>query len=112
MMPAASPMATLGCLPIEACPRFPKGRVACPRENRSEARFSLGTVPSKWHANVANYSRARYHDVYRGIDLVYHGDQKQLEYDFNGPSIMTGVPPHPAVAVDAGLLFAGRQHGP
>jgi hypothetical protein len=43
--------------------------------------YLIGNDPSKWHTNIANYAKARYRGVYRGVDLVYHGDQKQLEYD-------------------------------
>ena len=37
---------------------------------------------SQWHTGIANYSRVRYHSVYPGIDVVYYGNQNQLEYDF------------------------------
>jgi hypothetical protein len=36
----------------------------------------------QWHTGIANYSRVRYHSVYPGIDVVYYGNQNQLEYDF------------------------------
>jgi len=42
----------------------------------------IGNDPSKWHTNIANYTDVAYKNAYRGIDLVYHGDQRQLEYDF------------------------------
>ena len=42
----------------------------------------VGNDPSKWHTNIANYAEVAYKGVYRGINLVYHGDQQQLEYDF------------------------------
>jgi hypothetical protein len=42
----------------------------------------IGNDPSKWHTNIANYTDVAYENAYRGIDLVYHGDQQQLEYDF------------------------------
>ena len=32
---------------------------------------------------MANYSRVAENGVYPGIDLVYHGNQGQLEYDFD-----------------------------
>ncbi|HKE21681.1 MAG TPA: SBBP repeat-containing protein [Bryobacteraceae bacterium] len=35
-----------------------------------------------WHTGVANYSRVRYSAVYPGIDMVYYGNGRQLEYDF------------------------------
>ena len=37
---------------------------------------------SQWHTGVANYARVRYQSVYPGIDVVYYGNQNQLEYDF------------------------------
>ena len=42
----------------------------------------VGNDHSKWHTNIANYADVAYQGVYRGINLVYHGDQQQLEYDF------------------------------
>ncbi len=42
----------------------------------------VGNKPSKWHTHIANYADVAYRGVYRGIDMVYHGDQQQLEYDF------------------------------
>jgi hypothetical protein len=41
-----------------------------------------GSDPSQWHTNIANYSAVEYQGVYNGIDLLYHGNQGQLEYDF------------------------------
>jgi len=37
---------------------------------------------SQWHTGIANYARVRYQSVYPGIDVVYYGNQNQLEYDF------------------------------
>ena len=36
----------------------------------------------QWHTGIANYARVRYQSVYPGIDVVYYGNQNQLEYDF------------------------------
>ena len=44
--------------------------------------YLIGNDPSKWHTDVPNYGKVDYQGVYRGIDLVYHGNQQQLEYDF------------------------------
>jgi hypothetical protein len=44
--------------------------------------YLIGNDPAKWRKNVPNYARVQYKDVYSGIDLVYHGSQQQLEYDF------------------------------
>jgi hypothetical protein len=37
---------------------------------------------SQWLTGVANYQRVQYASAYPGIDLVYYGNQRQLEYDF------------------------------
>lgn len=44
--------------------------------------FLHGNEPNRWHRNVPNYARVQYPDVYPGVDLVYYGNQRQLEYDF------------------------------
>ena len=47
-----------------------------------KSNYFIGNDPSKWRTNVPMFSQVRYGDVYPGIDLVYHGNQRQLEYDF------------------------------
>ena len=44
--------------------------------------YLIGSDPSKWHTDISNYGKVDYQSIYKGIDLVYHGDQNQLEYDF------------------------------
>ena len=44
--------------------------------------YYMGNDRSKWLKDVPNYSKVRFQDVYSGIDMVYHSDQQQLEYDF------------------------------
>ena len=44
--------------------------------------YFVGNDRSKWHTNIANFARAGYQNVYPGINLAYHGDPRQLEYDF------------------------------
>jgi hypothetical protein len=44
--------------------------------------YFTGPDPAKWRSNIPTYSRVRYAEVYPGIDMVYYGDQRQLEYDF------------------------------
>ncbi len=47
-----------------------------------KSNYFIGNDPAKWRTNVPTYSKIRYRDVYPGIDVVYHGNQQQLEYDF------------------------------
>ncbi|PYM24538.1 MAG: hypothetical protein DMD78_08645 [Candidatus Rokuibacteriota bacterium] len=37
---------------------------------------------STWRRDVPTYRRVVYREVYPGIDLVFHGDQQELEFDF------------------------------
>ena len=43
--------------------------------------YFIGNDPSKWHTNIPTYQKVAYTNVYPGIDLVYYGNQGQLEYD-------------------------------
>ena len=43
--------------------------------------YFIGEDPSKWRTNIPTYQRVAYTNVYPGIDLVYYGNQGQLEYD-------------------------------
>jgi len=44
--------------------------------------YLRGRAAKSWKTNISNYERVRYDGVYPGIDLVYYGNQRQLEYDF------------------------------
>ena len=37
---------------------------------------------SKWRHGIPQFARVEYQAVYPGVDLVYYGNQGQLEYDF------------------------------
>ncbi|MCX6378818.1 MAG: SBBP repeat-containing protein, partial [Armatimonadetes bacterium] len=44
--------------------------------------YLRGNDSSKWLHDIPSYGKVRYSNVYKGIDLLYYGTQKQLEYDF------------------------------
>ena len=44
--------------------------------------YFIGKDPRKWKTNVPNYAKVKYSDVYRGVDLLFYGNQNLLEYDF------------------------------
>lgn len=44
--------------------------------------YFIGKDPAKWRRNVPTYAKVKYEGIYSGIDLVYYGNQRQLEYDF------------------------------
>jgi hypothetical protein len=41
-----------------------------------------GNDPARWRTRVPTFARVRYASAYPGIDLVYYGQQRSLEYDF------------------------------
>ncbi len=44
--------------------------------------YFIGRDPHKWQTNVPNYSRAKFENIYPGIDILYHLEQGGLVYDF------------------------------
>ena len=65
----------------------------------STTNYLIGSDPNGWHTSVPNYTRVRYHDLYPGIDLVYHGMRGRPEYDF---VLAPGADP-----AQIGLSFSG-----
>lgn len=47
-----------------------------------QSHYLIGNDPKQWRRGVATYARVRYASVYPGVDLIYYGNQQQLEYDF------------------------------
>src|SRR5262249_9647785 len=91
----------------------------------TKVNYFLGNDPTQWHTNIPTYGRVAYEGVYPGIDLVYYGSDRQLEYDFvvapgaDPGQIQLGFTGVDSVHIDAGgdlLLQAGdvplRQHKP
>ena len=75
--------------------------------------YLIGSDRRQWHVHIPLYAGVRYRRVYPGVDLLYHGSQQQLEYDFvvaphaspkkihlqfEGPSTVT-------LGTDGGLLL-------
>ena len=52
------------------------------QELPGKVNYLIGNDPSKWQTQVPLYSQARTEQVYPGVDLLFHGDERQLEYDF------------------------------
>ena len=47
-----------------------------------KSNYFIGNDLENWHTDVPHYARVHYDDVYPGVDLVFYGNQRQLEYDF------------------------------
>ncbi|MEP7341223.1 MAG: SBBP repeat-containing protein [Acidobacteriota bacterium] len=44
--------------------------------------YFLGNDQRLWHTDMPTYSKVEYKNLYPGIDLLFYGNQRQLEYDF------------------------------
>jgi hypothetical protein len=44
--------------------------------------YFIGNDPSRWHTRIPTYEKVQFENVRPGVNLVYYGNQRQLEYDF------------------------------
>lgn len=57
-------------------------RIAGEEPLQGTMNYFAGNDRSRWRTAIPTYRRVRYDDVWPGIDLVWHGTQNALEYDF------------------------------
>lgn len=60
----------------------PRAVVVGVDELPTRTHYFLGPDPAKWQTDVPSFARVKYHSVYPGVDLVFYGNQRMLEYDF------------------------------
>jgi hypothetical protein len=60
----------------------PKARAEGHKPLLVKSNYFIGNNPKDWRAEIPNYSEVRYGNAYPGVDLIYYGNQRQLEYDF------------------------------
>ncbi|MEK6323655.1 MAG: SBBP repeat-containing protein [Acidobacteriota bacterium] len=60
----------------------PNARIVALDELPGKSNYFIGNDPKKWRINVSTYARIKCQSVYPGVDMVYYGSQRQLEYDF------------------------------
>ncbi len=103
----------------------PSARAVGRDELVTRTNYLIGSDPAGWRTDLANYARVEYDEVYPGIDLVYYGNQGQLEYDFvvapgvDPGAIRIAIRGAQGIALDAGgnlvMHMAGGdlvQHAP
>ena len=60
----------------------PRARARALDPQQGTTNYFIGNDPKKWRRKVPLYSRVQFEDLYPGINLVYHGDQKRVEFDY------------------------------
>ncbi len=76
---AAEPWATVR---LRADGANPRPEVVAEGELPGRSHYLRGNRPAEWRTDVPHHARVRYRDVYPDIDLVYHGREGRLEYDW------------------------------
>jgi len=79
----------------------PSATLAAEDRLPGKSNYLIGNDSSRWRVGVPQFARVRYQRIYPGIDLVFYGNQGQLEYDFQ---IAPGADP-----ATAELEFPGAQ---
>ncbi|MGD0695218.1 MAG: SBBP repeat-containing protein, partial [Terriglobia bacterium] len=79
-LPSPEPNSTVLRLKLLGANSLAKGSGLAELPGKSN--YFIGNDASKWRTNVSSYAKVRYQNVYPGTDLVYYGNQRQLEYDF------------------------------
>ncbi|MBB5343821.1 hypothetical protein HDF10_001796 [Edaphobacter lichenicola] len=44
--------------------------------------YFIGKMPAGWHTDIPQYEQVNVPSVYKDVDLIFHGDESVLEYDF------------------------------
>jgi hypothetical protein len=59
-------------------------RVAIRAERPEQGRvnYLLGNDPTKWHTRLRTYERVVYRNLWLGVDMVFHGENGRLKYEF------------------------------
>jgi Beta-propeller repeat len=66
-----------------------------------KSNYLIGRDSSKWQTGVVHYGRVNYQNVYPGVNLAFHGAQRQTEFDF---VLAAGADPTPIA-----FQFTGSQ---
>jgi hypothetical protein len=80
--PAASLARTTATLRMKLRNANPTAKITGLDELSGKSNYFIGNDPKRWQTNVPTYTKVKYEKIYPGIDLVYYGNQRQLEYDF------------------------------
>jgi hypothetical protein len=99
---------------LDGASASPRVSGASPLPGKSN--YFIGNDSSQWHHDIPQFARVQYQAVYPGVDLVYYGNQGQLEYDFR---VAPGAQPNQialrfqgaSARIDSGSLILSTADG-
>lgn len=95
--PAAGGEATTAAIHMTLVDRDPHAQISANQELPGVTNYFIGDDPSRWQRGLKHYAGVKYRGVYPGVDLAFHGQQGQVEFDFilapqaNASSIRFGI---------------------
>jgi hypothetical protein len=60
----------------------PQSRITAQAPLPGRSHYFLGNDPGRWRKDIRHYAKVKMDSVYPGIDLIFYGTGRQLEYDF------------------------------
>ena len=87
-------------LQLELVNSSPDKQLRGVRELPGKSNYFIGSDPSNWHTNVPQFGAVEYRSAFPGVDLVFYGNQQDLEYDY-----------HLAAFADPGLIQMRVERG-
>ncbi len=78
--------------------------------------YFIGNDRSRWRSGIPQFARVEYKAVYPGVNLIYYGNQGQLEYDFRlapaaDPNQIALTFDGATTRIDAGDLVLSTERG-
>src|SRR5262249_44166528 len=65
--------------------RWPKSaakrRIFALKPSETISNYLIGDRPGHWRTNIRNYEMVEYRNLVPAVDLIFHGNHRQLEYD-------------------------------
>ena len=60
----------------------PEPQVTGLDERPGRSNYFIGRDPQNWRTDIPHYGKVKCEGVYPGVDVIYYGNGRQLEYDF------------------------------
>lgn len=57
-------------------------QVSGEQELQGKVNYMIGNDRTKWHTSIPTFRKVHYDNVWPGVDMIWHGSQNKLEYDF------------------------------